>query len=93
MPVYVYHMGRIVEKSARPIPINTAASDLAAPAVQSFTTYASPINDATISSHRQRDRDLHASGSYDPRDTPAEFRKAQDGRRKSNQRSAVTLAS
>ena len=41
-----------------------------------------PINDNVISSHRQRDRDLHASGSYDPRDTPAEFRKARDGRRK-----------
>jgi hypothetical protein len=50
--------------------------------VQSFESYASPVDDRTISSHRQRDRDLHASGSYDPRDTPAEFRRARHGRRK-----------
>jgi hypothetical protein len=86
MPVYIYHMGQLIEKSARPREIK-AASDLPAPAVQGFETYASPIDDTSISSHRQRDRDLHNSGSYDPRDTPAAFRKAQDGRRKLKQRS------
>lgn len=90
MPVYVYHMGQIVERSARPPKINHAASDLPAPAVQSFESYPSPINDQTISSHRQRDKDLDKSGSYDPRDAPASFRKARDVRRKINrQLSAV----
>ena len=89
MPVYVYHMGQIIEKSARPRQIN-AASDLPAPAVQSFETYSSPIDEAPISSHRQRDRDLHTSGSYDPRDTPAAFMKARDGRRKLKRAAALT---
>ena len=80
MPTYVLHKGKLVEKSERPAR-KTAASDYPAPAVQSFATYTSPINDAPISSHRQRDKDLHNSGSYDPRDTPVAFRKAQNGRR------------
>jgi hypothetical protein len=80
MPTYVYHMGQIIEKSAAPKSIK-ATSDLPAPTVQSFESYSSPIDDRTISSHRQRDKDLQASGSYDPRDTPASFRKAQNARR------------
>jgi hypothetical protein len=88
MPVYIYHMGQLIEKSARPREIK-AASDLPAPNVHSFASYASPIDSQTISSHRQRDRDLHNSGSYDPRDTPVSFRKAQDGRRKFNKRTAA----
>jgi hypothetical protein len=89
MPVYVFYEGRLIEKKYRPSKPGHAASDLPAPAVQSFEAYPSPIDDRTISSHRQRDKDLHNSGSYDRRDTPAEFRRAQDGRRKSNQRSAA----
>jgi len=80
MPVYVLYEGRLIEKRYRPSRHQHAASDLPAPAVQSFEAYPSPIDDATVSSHRQRDRDLHNSGSYDPRDTPAAFRKAQHGR-------------
>ena len=88
MPVYVLYRGQMIEKSARPREI-IAASDLPAPAVQSFASYASPIDSQTISSHRQRDKDLHNSGSYDPRDTPASFRRAQNGRREFNKRSAA----
>jgi hypothetical protein len=82
MPVYVLYEGRLIEKRYRPAEPQHARSDMPAPAVQSFAAYPSPIDDTTISSHRQRDRDLHNSGSYDPRDTPASFRKARDGRRK-----------
>jgi hypothetical protein len=82
MPIYILHGGRLIEKRHRPANSRRAASDLPAPSVQSFEAYASPIDDATISSHRQRDRDLANSGSYDPRDTPATFRRARDGRRK-----------
>jgi hypothetical protein len=89
MPVYVLYEGRLIEKRYRPAKPQHAVSDLPAPAVQSFAAYPSPIDDATISSHRQRDRDLHASGSYDPRDTPAVFRRAQHGRREFAKRSAA----
>jgi hypothetical protein len=89
MPVYVLHEGRLIEKRYRPARSTHAASDLPAPAVQSFEAYASPIDDRTISSHRQRDKDLHNSGSYDKRDTPASFRRAQDGRREFAKRSAA----
>jgi len=88
MPVYVYYEGRLIEKRYRPSAPQHAASDLPAPAVQSFASYESPVEGGTISSHRQRDRDLHNSGSYDPRDTPVEFRKAQDGRKRSKRGSA-----
>ena len=87
MPIYVLYGGRLIDKRYCPAsPAAHAASDLPAPAIQSFESYASPINDNIISSHRQRDKDLHASGSYDPRDTPVEFRKARDGRRKLTRR-------
>ena len=82
MPVYVLYEGRLIEKRYRPANSGHAASDLPAPAVQSFTSFESPIDGRTISSHRQRDSDLHTSGSYDPRDTPAAFKEAQNGRRK-----------
>ena len=83
MPTYVFYEGRLIEKRYKPAQPRHAASDLPAPAVQSFTSFESPIDGSTISSHRQRDKDLADSGSYDPRDTPAAFRKAQHGRRKS----------
>jgi len=89
MPTYVLYGGRLIEKRYRPAPLQHAASDLPAPAIQSFETYPSPINDLPISSSRQREKDLHNSGSYDPRDTPAEFRRAKDGRRKQRERSAA----
>ena len=88
MPTYVYYQGRLIDKRYRVSRPQHAASDLPAPAVQSFQSYESPVEGGTISSHRQRERDLHASGSYDPRDTPAEFRRAQHGRRKARQRAA-----
>ena len=92
MPVYVLYEGRLIEKRYRPAKHRHATSDLPAPAIQSFESYASPIDDSTISSHRQRDKDLHNSGSYDPRDTPAAFRKARDGRRKFTERTAAEPA-
>ena len=88
MPTYVFYGGRLIEKRYRPALPQHAASDLPAPAIQSFVSFESPIDGRTISSHRQRERDLANSGSYDPRDTPAAFRKAQDGRRKSKRAAA-----
>jgi hypothetical protein len=89
MPIYVFYQGRLIDKKYRPVQPQHAVSELPAPAVQSFESYASPIDTATISSHRQRDRDLHTSGSYDPRDTPVAFKKARDVRQQ-QQRSRLT---
>jgi len=91
MPIYVLYQGRLIDKRYRPATAAShAASELPAPHVQSFQSYASPIDDRTISSHRQRDRDLANSNSYDPRDTPAAFRKARDVRHRQQRRTAVT---
>ena len=90
MPVYVFYDGRLIEKRYKPAPAAHAASDLPAPAVQSFASYASPIDEAPVTSHRQRDKDLHASGSFDPRDTPAAFKKARDVRHQQRRRSVPT---
>jgi hypothetical protein len=90
MPVYVIYQGRIIAKQYRPSPPQHAMSELPAPAVQSFESYLSPINDNTVSSARQRERDLLNSGSYDPRDTPVEFKKARDVRQQQQRRRPVT---
>jgi hypothetical protein len=89
MPTYVFYDGRLIEKRYRPAQPQHAASELPAPAVQSFESYPSPIDDSTISSSRQRDRDLHNSGSYDLRDEPAAFKRARDVRYQ-QRRAAVT---
>jgi hypothetical protein len=90
MPTYIFYAGRLIEKRYRPVQPQHAASELPAPAVQSFETYVSPIDDAVISSRRQRERDLYHSGSYDPRDTPAAFKKARDVRYQQRRRAVTT---
>jgi hypothetical protein len=91
MPTYVFYDGRLIDKRYRPSPTAShATSELPAPAVQSFETYVSPIDDAVISSSRQRERDLHHSGSYDRRDTPAAFKKARDVRYQQRRRAVTT---
>lgn len=90
MPTYVFYQGRLIEKKYRPATPGHAASELPAPAVHSFVTYASPVDDKPVSSHRQRDRDLHDSGSYDPRDAPVAFRKARDVRYQQRKRPVTT---
>ena len=89
MPTYVYRNGVLIDRRDLPPVEVRARSDLPAPAVMVLEAYASPINDKTISSHRQREKDLDASGSYDPRDTPASFKRAKDARREANKRAAA----
>ena len=90
MPIYVLYDGRLIDKRYLPAKPQHAASELSAPYVQSFESYPSPINDNTISSARQRERDLTNSGSYDPRDTPAAFKKARDVRYQQRRRPVST---
>lgn len=72
MTVYVYRDGKLVEK------------EKTAPEAYRFKEYTSPITGAVITSPRQRERDLNGSNSYDPRDTPAEFRRAKEHRDQAN---------
>ena len=44
MPTYVLYEGRLIEKRYRPASPGHAASDLPAPAIQSFQSYESPVN-------------------------------------------------
>ena len=81
MPTYVYYQGELIDKNERPASY-FGRSELPAPTVISFDAYASPVDGQTISSHRQREKDLQANGCYDPRDTPPAYRKAQDVRYK-----------
>jgi hypothetical protein len=80
MPTYVLHRGRMIDKRLRPSGAS-AKSTHPAPTVQSFESYPSPVTGQSISSHRQRERDLHSSGSYDTRDTPPAFKEARHARR------------
>ena len=87
MPIYVLYQGRLIDKRYRPAAAGAhAASELPAPAVQQQR------EQALEHLYRQRERDLHASGSYDPRDTPAAVRKARDARRQLTRRDPATLA-
>jgi len=90
MPIYVLYQGRIIAKQYKPSPPQHAMSELPAPHVLSFASYSSPINDNIISSYRQRERDLHNSGSYDPRDTPQSFKKVRDVRYHERRRPVTT---
>jgi len=81
VPTYVWRNGLLVERGEA-ITAPSKASALPAPAVHNFASYASPIDDRSITSPRERERDLARSGSYDPRDTAKKMKEARDGRRK-----------
>jgi hypothetical protein len=88
VPIYVYYQGRLIEKRYKPAEYR-AQSDLPAPALHNFEAFASPIDDRPIRSPRERDRDLRNSGSYDPRDTPAAWKRARDVRYQQRRRLAA----
>jgi hypothetical protein len=72
MTTYVYRDGEMVEKSqARKTPGTY---------VSRFESYESPIDGKTISSDRQRERDLYRSNSFDTRDYPKDhqWRRGRD---------------
>jgi hypothetical protein len=82
MPVYVLRNGELVEKG-------TPEARQGGPYISRFESYESPIDDKTISSHRQRDMDLYRSNSYDVRDTGPNhaFTRAKEARKADNGRS------
>ena len=73
--IYVYRNGRLVPKQTR------AMREVDFPMVARFDAYASPIDDAWITSSRQRERDMAKNDAYDKRDLPAgHFREKEHGR-------------
>src|SRR5262245_12723271 len=78
---YVLRQGVLVEadrvSANNPPP---ARSALCAPMVSRMESYESPVTGASISSWRQRDRDMKAANAVDPRDIPASAREKRRAR-------------
>lgn len=71
MTIWVFHDGRMVEKSTLPPPLKFAKrSNLSSPRVSRFEEMQSPVTEKTISSWRERDRDMYRADAADPRDLP-----------------------
>lgn len=67
MTVWVVRDGKLVDKATLSRP-RGPKSDLASPRVSRFESMTSPVTEKTISSWRERDRDMHAANAVDPRD-------------------------
>jgi hypothetical protein len=94
MTTYVYRDGRLLLKSTVQ-PLKVAKSEnLSTPNISRFESYASPVDDKTVSSHRERDLDLFRSNSYDERDVgPTHpIAKAKAERKKANAANAARSA-
>jgi len=77
--IYVIRNDRLVEKPREV----SGVSAFPAPMVSRMTSFESPVTGQSISSWRQRERDMHAAGAVDPRDIP---QKAKDERKRMNER-------
>jgi hypothetical protein len=82
LTVFVYRDGKVVPKKSK---MKRAGGAY----VSRFETYDSPIDGASISSHRQRDLDLTRNNAYDVRDVGPnhEFTRAKEARKAENARS------
>jgi hypothetical protein len=67
--VYVLHKGRLVVKTQADAGA-LQRSMFPAPMVSRFDTFASPVTGQSISSWRQRERDMNAADAIDRRDIP-----------------------
>jgi hypothetical protein len=79
--IYVLRNGKLIPKYRQETENKSAY-------ISRFQSYESPIDDKTISSHRQRDVDMHKSNSYDLRDIGPnhEFTRAKQARKEYNER-------
>lgn len=68
MTVWVYRDGRIVEKARSQAP--ESRGYFPTPRVSRFEAMISPVTEKSISSWRERDRDMKAADAVDPRDIP-----------------------
>jgi hypothetical protein len=81
--IYVYRHGALVAKnSIEPGPSNV--SDFPSPRVSRFDPMESPVTGKTISSWRERDRDMAAVDAVDVRDYPKghEFKRGRKAQAK-----------
>lgn len=88
MATYVWRNGELVDR--RVVDMLDAeerdrrASGLPSPRVSRMDSFESPVTGKTVSSWRERDRDMSAAGAVDPRDLPRkpfEERAAKNARR------------
>jgi hypothetical protein len=82
--VYVIREGRLVAKASVRAAVADRRAIFPTPALSRFEAMESPVTGQTISSWRERDRDMDAAGAVDPRDLP---RRPFEERRKANERS------
>jgi hypothetical protein len=85
MTVFIIREGRLIEKGEEVL--ERVPASFPAPMVSRMISFDSPVTGKTISSWRERDRDLYASGSVDPRDIPKHL---IENRREFNARSRAT---
>lgn len=67
MTVFVLRKGKLVPKGWRP----SAPGGFPSPRVSRFESIESPVTGQSISSWRQRERDMNAADAVDRRDIPA----------------------
>jgi hypothetical protein len=70
MTVFVIRDGQIVEKGSIADAVADRCSIFPTPRVSRFEAMISPVTEKTISSWRERDRDMQAADAVDPRDIP-----------------------
>lgn len=70
MSVFVIREGKLVPKVWSP----PAPGGFPSPRVSRFDSIESPVTGQSVSSWRQRDRDMHAADAVDPRDIPVKAR-------------------
>jgi hypothetical protein len=70
MTVYVRKGGQLVNKETGEPMVFDPFFAFPTPRIARFECYPSPIDGKTISSWRQRDRDMAGSNAVDPRDIP-----------------------
>jgi hypothetical protein len=79
--IYVYRNGELVEKPYG----SPARTEFPAPRVSRFEAFESPVTGQSISSWRQRERDMNAADAVDRRDLPQQ---AFDKRQRIEERNA-----
>lgn len=78
MTVYVIRDGKLVERISQQQKF-AKSTTIGSPMVSRFESIESPVTGQTVSSWRERDRDMNAAGAVDPRDIPrAAFEKRKE---------------
>jgi hypothetical protein len=92
MTVWVLRDGKLVERGSGNSKLDLHSA-FPSPNVITMESYASPVDDRSISSHRQRDWDMKRVDAVDPRDLPRkpfEERRARNARLRAAERDSPT---